>query len=644
MEISGAFSPDNSLTPLRGPTLPEPSQPLRSNLFYELMVVLFASAIFLGGVISPPSLMDDVDAAQAQVARTMLTSGDWVTGHLDGVRFLDKAPLKYWLTVVCYKIFGVQDWAARLPGALAAIALAWIMVRFGRWAFSAQTGFYAGLIVATCVGLFLFTRIVIPDAMLTLSITLCLWSFLRVLDEAEARPKLWAYAFWFTLATGMLLKGLIGVVFPVGIAFVYLLVTRQVFATATWRRLRVITGLLLFLLVAAPWHILAILHNPPYFDFTMHGGPGEYRGFFWFYFINDQLLRFFNARYPRDYNTVPRLAFWLLHFAWLFPWSVYFFSSLRRRFRPLERAGRVWTMALGWAGFILLFFTFSTTQEYYSMPAYPALALLLAVGMASGSGKALDVSSRVLGTVLTVGVLIGTTLLFIVRHAPTPYDISYALSQHSNDYTLSLGHMQDLNIAALAYLRLPLAVALLAGLVGAVGAWGFRGERRLLAIALMMVIFCHAARLALVVFDPFLSSRALAEALNRSAKGTLIISGAYYTFSSVFFYTGETALILNGQETNLEYGSYAPDAPPVFIHNEGFVNLWNGPRLHYLAVEDEKLPSIEKLVSPATLYKVISAGGKTLYCNRPVLAAGANQASAWLSPRQPASLTVGAGR
>ena len=619
MEISGAFSPDNSSSPARSTAAREPDYFHFSKQIQELIVVLFAAAIFLGCAVSPPSVMDDVDAAQVQVARTMLTSGDWVTGRLDGVRFLDKAPLKYWMTVISYKVFGIHDWAARLPNALAAIFLAWVMVRFGRWAFSLRAGFYAGLIVSTCLGFFLFTRIVIPDIILTLSITVCLWSFLRAVDDAEAHPRLWAYAFWFTLATGMLLKGLIGVAFPLGIAFVYLLFTRQLFVAKTWQRLHPVTGMLLFLLIAAPWHILAILHNPPYFDFTMHAGPGDYRGFFWFYFINDQVLRFFNARYPRDYNTVPRLAFWLLHFAWLFPWSVYFASAVRERFRPVDRAGRTLFMALCWAGFILLFFTFSTTQEYYSMPVYPALALLLAVGMAGG-GKALHIASRILGAILAVGVVAGTVLLVLVRHVPTPGDISVALSQHSNDYTLSLGHMQDLNITALGYLRLPLAVALVAGFIGIIGAWFFKGDRRFLALALMMVVFCQAARLALVVFDPYLSSRPLAEALNRSPKGTLIINGPYYTFSSIFFYTGETALILNGRETNLEYGSYAPDAPPVFIHDENFVNLWNGPALHYLAVEDEKLPNIARLVSPDTLHKVTSAGGKSLYANRPVVA------------------------
>ena len=114
--------------------------------------------------------------------------------------------------------------------------------------------------------------------------------------------------------------------------------------------------------------------------------PGQYHGFLWFYFMNEQVLRFLNLRYPRDYNTVPRVYFWLFHLLWLFPWSVYFPAVARLSFRPLDRAGRTRLLALCWTGFVLVFFTFSTTQEYYSMPCYPALALLLGSAMAAGGG------------------------------------------------------------------------------------------------------------------------------------------------------------------------------------------------------------------------------------------------------------------
>ena len=126
---------------------------------YYLAVILFATAVYIGCMISPPSLMDDVDAVQAQIARTMLTSGDWVTARLDGVVYMEKAPLIYWMMAVSYTIFGVHDWSARIPVVLSSIGLAWITAAFGMWAFGRRAGFYAGLCISTCVGLFLFTRI-----------------------------------------------------------------------------------------------------------------------------------------------------------------------------------------------------------------------------------------------------------------------------------------------------------------------------------------------------------------------------------------------------------------------------------------------------------------------------------------------------
>src|SRR5579872_1255805 len=110
----------------------------RRNLSVYLGVALVAAAIYLGCILSPPSLMDDVDAVQAQIARNMVESGDWVTAHLDGVKYLEKSPLKYWMIAVSYKLFGVHDWAARIPIALSTILLSWIVLRFGAWAFGGR--------------------------------------------------------------------------------------------------------------------------------------------------------------------------------------------------------------------------------------------------------------------------------------------------------------------------------------------------------------------------------------------------------------------------------------------------------------------------------------------------------------------------
>jgi len=583
----------------------------------QWIVLLVAALIFLGCIISPPALMDDVDSTQAQIARTMLDSGDWVTPRIDGVAYLEKPPLKYWLIAVSYTIFGVHDWAARIPIALSAVLLCWVTAQFGAWAFGARAGMYAGLCLSTCAGLFLFTRVLISDVMLTLTIALAIWSLVRALDEAEPHPRRWAMLMWASLGAGLLIKGLIAIVFPVGVGLLFLVFERRLLDRKVWSRLQPLTGVVVLIAIAAPWHVLATLRNPPYFDFTLHSERGSYHGFFWFYFINEHLLRYLGKRYPRDYNTVPRLYFWLLHLVWLFPWSVYLPAVWKLDFAAHDRAARTRRLALIWIGFILLFFSFSTTQEYYSMPCYPALALLIAGALDSGS-PLLRYGTRAAAVIATLACTAIAVILWLVRALPTPGDISTALNQSVDiykDYTLSLGHMGDLTVAAFAYLRLPLAVAGMAFLVGAAGSWKFGGRKAVPALVIMMVLFFHAARLALVTFDPYMGSRPLAEALIHSPEGQLIVDDQYYAFSSVMFYANRKALLLNGRVTNVEYGSYAPGAPDVFLDDPQFARLWLEPQRYYLAVNGPAVPRFEKLVGKPALHLVKEQGGKYLFTN-----------------------------
>ena len=561
--------------------------------------------------------MDDVDAVQAQIARNMLQSGDWVTARLNGVAYLEKSPLIYWVMAASFRLFGVHDWVARLPLALIVVCLCWITGRFGRWAFGDEAGLYSGIVLSTCIGLFLFTRILIPDAAITLTITLAMWSFLRALDDEEHHPQAWAALLAASLGAGLLLKGLISIVFPVGAALIYLARIGQLFSVETWKKLRPFTGLLILLVVAAPWHILATLRNPPYFDLTMHSGPGEYRGFLWFYFINEHILRFLNLRYPRDYNTVPRLWFWLLHLVWLFPWSLYLPAVFRGNYKATDRAGRVRLLALCWIAFVMVFFTFSTTQEYYSMPIYPALALLLSSAMAE-RGAWVGVGTRILAALSVGAALVIGTILFQVRGVSATGEFSSALAQHPELYTLSLGHVGDLTLRSLAYLRLPLAMAGVAFLMGATGLWIFRKNagKAFFAAALMMVIFFHAARVAMVTFDPYLSSKPLADALLAAPPGELIEANAYYSFSSVFFYTHQQALLLNGRKNNLEYGSYAPDAPKVFIGDNEFKKLWSGSGRYYLLAYGDELRRLEEVVGRPAMHVVKESGGNYLVSNQ----------------------------
>jgi 4-amino-4-deoxy-L-arabinose transferase-like glycosyltransferase len=583
----------------------------------DWIVLAAASLVFLTNIASPPHLMDDVDAVQAQAARNMLASGDWVTARLDGVAYLEKAPLNYWMIAVAYQMFGIHDWAARLPHALAVVLLCWVTYRFGRWAFDETAGLYAGIALSTSAGLFLFTRVLIPDAVLTLAITTAIWAWLRLLEPDEEPSLRWSVLLGCSLGVGLLLKGLIAAVFPVMAALAYMALTRRLFSWDAWRRLRLELAIPVALAIAVPWYVLATLRNPPYFAFSLHSGPGEYRGFFWFYFFNEHLLRFLGLRYPRDYDTVPRFWFWILNLLWIFPWSFYLLSAPALDYKPTSRAGRTRLMALCWIGAVMLFFAFSTTQEYYSMPIYPALALLVgSVLSASGRWVRAGTSALLITCAILFAVLSG--LLLSVWHVPAPGDISQALMQHPGLYTHSLGHIWDLTLNAFAYLRLPLALAAFAFGGCALALFFSRNNirRTVLVAAAGMIVFFQAARIALIRFDSYLGSYPLAEGLQQSPPGQLIEADAYYAFSSVFFYTNRTALLLNGRINNLEYGSYAPGAPQVFIDDHRFVSLWTGDARWYLLAYGTEMPHLEQLVGRVNLHVVAESGGNYLLSNQ----------------------------
>jgi len=550
----------------------------------------------------------------------MLTSGNWVTAQLDGVPYLEKAPLGHWLEAISYRCFGAHDWAARLWVVLAVLGLCWTVTRFARWAFGEPAGLYSGLALATCVGLWLFTRIVIPDAALTLAITVTLYAFLRLLEPEEPHRRRWSLALGASLGAGLLLKGLIALVFPAGAALLYLLWTGQFFQRSTWQRLHLFYAAGAMLLIAAPWHVLAILQNPPYFDFTWKSEPGRYHGFFWFYFLNEHVFRFLNMRYPHDYNTVPRALFWASLLLWLFPWSAFLPAAAGLNYRTADRAGRARLLALCWIAVVMGFFSLSTTQEYYSLPAYPALALLIGSAMASRS-RWLEIGRKLLAAVAAVCLAAVGAILYAVRAVPTPGDISQALSRNPKAYTLSLGHMKDLTLHSFAYLRLPLALAGVAFLIGVVGLSTLRGRRAYAALAVMMLVFLHAARVGMIGFDSYLSSYPLAQELNHLPPGQLIVEH-YYPFSSVFFYTNRKGFLFADRRVNLDYGSYAPGAPHVFLNPTEFRSLWLRAGRCYLLAPKTSTSRYESLVGAAKLYTVAESGGKLLLTNQPVAPSG----------------------
>ncbi|MGE0887731.1 MAG: ArnT family glycosyltransferase [Blastocatellales bacterium] len=574
----------------------------------HLILLLSLTALIYIGSAWNPSLQDDADAAHAEAAREMVERGDWVTLHINGIRYLEKAPLMYWAVAASYKLFGFTEFATRLPLAIGAMLLVAAVYFFGRWMGGARAGFYSGLSISTGLGVYLFTRIMIPEVILSFFLTVAFYFFLKVyFGELDSR---WAYLFYACMAAAVLTKGLIGIVFPGGVLFAFVLLTNG------WRRLsqlRPVSGILLFLVIAVPWHALAIWRNEK---------------FFWFYFINEHFLRYLGKRYPADYDTVPIASFWLLHLVWLFPFSVFLplaIGRVRKLWRPAEREDQLRLFAWLWVLVVIVFFSFSTRQEYYTFPAFPALALLAGTGLARGENESSRWAIGGQGLLAFLGIAAGAVLsylLWISRDVVPAADISEALTHNPENYKLALGHMSDLTVEAFAVLRAPAAGAAFSLAVGFAAAFLLRLRRKPLQASALTAVtiacFIYFAHMALGVFDPYLSSKPLANAIKqRLAPGDIVvINGEYQGGSSIGFYMPQKVLLLNGRMTGLEFGSYYPDAPQVFIGNSEIAELWRGNQRVFLFTYDSEFEKVKSVIN-SEMFPIATAGEKSVYSNRP---------------------------
>jgi len=598
--------------------LRRPGQRPRLTLLILTLLWIF---VYGPGLFRPP-LMDDADASHADAGREILTRADWVTLHENGIRYLEKAPLPYWGMAIAFRLFGVAAWTARLALHLSVLVLAWFLYQFGRRYISAQAGFWAGVLFLATIGPYLFTRLLIPDVTVGLWIAIALYFFCE--GWQSEKPTLFScWAIAAVIGLNVLTKGLIGFVFPCAIIFIFLLLVhdlRHLF------KMHLVSSALIFLLVAAPWHILAALRNPP---------TGQAKGFLWFYFVNEHFLRYLGKRYPVDYGTVPLVLFYGLLLVWFLPWSSFLPQALAQiRLRLPRIAGvrkssdAVLLLLFCWFAVILLFFSFSTRQEYYVAPALPAFALLLGYWLAQEEeapiGSAIARSGRTSSAVLLViGLLIAvvTGIFAAISHPPPPgVELVDLLSKHPGDYVLSLGHFLDLTGDAMGLFRGPLLGTAIAFFFGTGLNWMLRRRSKTTAanwaLVAMMVLFIECAHVAMSVFYPVLGSQPLATAIQRTLRPgeQIICDGEYAGASSVNFYTGKQMLIYKGRINGLWFGSLFPDAPPIFLEDPQLTELWTGTnRIYFVTGKEDRKKFLAKL---GPVYELAKSGGKYVLTNR----------------------------
>ena len=660
--------------------------PVRRWRASSLALIFAVWAILQIGGLFTPGLLDDVDSVYIQVAREMLQRHDFITPTVDGVRFFDKPPLLYWMAAGSMHLFGIHDWAARLPLALGVLVLLLAVYALGIRFYSStspadhpdRAGLYAALILGTCIGPYLYTRFYIPDVLIALWMTLSIHLFLVALDRIEGRMHdpthppasalLPCLGFAAVTALDLLTKGLIGVVFPLGFVVFYLLLTGRL---KLLPKFHLIASTLIFLILAAPWHILAAIRNPP---IPMPSGVGlpARAGWAWFYLYNEHIARFLGRRIPHDYGQVPIPIFWMLLLIWLLPWAAFLPAALVNAWRSLryastdaslrfdsdlelspatataapDRRKEAALTCLLWAGIILGFFTLSSRQEYYHLPALPALALLVA-GLLAQADTATNlhrlghllidppqqnpalrqVARSALYVLVPLGLLLFLVCGFFALTAPTPHagaTLNELLSSNPADYNLSLGHIFDLTGQAMGFFRGPL-IAVAIGMF-TLGPIAFLLRRRSafaanLLIAAAMTGVLLAAHQGLARFYPILGSKNLALKIDaRYHSGDLvIIDGELTSGSTLLFYTPRSAapvLLVNGRRNGPWFGSFYPDAPRVFLDDAQLDHLWAGAHRIFLLTY-HPVARTANLAPYAAVYPFAASGGKTILTNQP---------------------------
>jgi hypothetical protein len=542
------------------------------------------------------------------------------------------------------RVLGTYDWAARLPLAFGMLALLLAVYALGIRLFRAVSpadapdrgGFYAALAMVTGIGAYLYTRFYIPDILLALWMTLGVHLFLIALDRIrENRSALLpALAFAAVMALNVLTKGLIGLVFPIAFVIAYLAMTGQL---SLLLKLRLLASTAVFLAIAAPWHILAALRSPA---IPLPSGMGlpAHGGWAWFYLYNEHIARFLGRRIPHDYGQVPIPLFWLLSALWVMPWTPFLFPAiadhvhdLRHRLSVTARQYEAALSLILWATLVLGFFTLSSRQEYYNLPALPALALMAAGLLTRADARKPDDDARASALKWSLWFLVPLTTLialvcgYFAITAPRPRagaDIASLLAANPEFYNLSLGHLFDLTGAAMGLFRGPLAAVAISMLAIGLGSYLLRRRELTCAanmtLAAAMSVTLLAAHEGLARFYPIIGSKGLALSINRAGlqpQDQIILDGELTSGSSLIFYTQHQIHLINGNVNGLWYGGFWPDSPHIFESEDSLRQLWSRPGRVFLFTYNPAKRGRE-LAPYGSVHTVATAGGKTVLVNR----------------------------
>ena len=478
-----------------------------------LLLLVLAFGMFFVALGRLPLLEPD-EGRNAEVAREMLASGDWVTPHFDSLTYLDKPAPFFWLVAASFRLWGISEWTARFPSALLALALVLLVWFLARRMFGPAAGLRAGIILACCPLVIAFARLVIFDMMLTFLVTLALASFWWMEAADFRRPWLDVLLF-AAMGLATITKGPVGFLLPLLTILAYLALSRRL---RDLKRLRWGLGVAVFLAVGLPWFIAVCLRN-----------PGFARYAFW-----DESLRRFAGHYTHRAGSV--FYYVPVYLAGWFPWScclLFVGWNKLKQWRELgQERNRALLFLLAWAGVVFFFFSVSGSKlPGYVLPAMAPLSLLLAraweeVARTEKAGGAPDWLTAGFALVLGCGLLVALApqlARLAPAYAPSLKKLHPALAGMVQPTLLYSG----LILVALAIIGRNLAARLRGPVLAGV---------TLALLALITPLLGLRWLAPLRSYASVNSSRRLAETILASPEKTLPLYGYYYFRTSLPFY------------------------------------------------------------------------------------------------------------
>ena len=554
-----------------------------------ILLFLLGSAFFL--FLGNCGLIEPDEGRYSEIPREMLEKGDFLTPTLNYVNYFEKPPLHYWLNAFFFKLFGLNEFAARFAGALAGVLCVLLVYHTGRKLFGRREGLLSAFVLGSSTGFLAQSRINLTDMTLTFWLSAALCCFIIASADHEQNKKRYYYLFFLFSALAVLTKGLIGLLFPAGIIFIYLAATRR------WRLLKEMQlpgGIALFLITAAPWFVLVSLHNP------------EFAGFF---FIHEHFERYL-TKVHRHYQ--PFWFFIPILLMTMFPWSLYLVRAIGKAWseRRQIHGDRLLFLVI-WAAFILLFFSASQSKLIpYILPIFPPLALLL--------GKTFsDLMDREQEQFFAPEITILGSLLVILVAAAVVYP---HLPEIAPVLTGSGLVRPGSSILTKQPILSPMGGVVAACVVFIMGVMTWLARRRKDLLILFIGLFFGSYLLETVSLHAFMeniefkkSSKELALVAGEAVTDTgRLVSFGYE--QSLPFYTGRRVVVVGGMG-ELQFGSRQGDQSAWFIEEPDFIRLWQEkPQVIVLLKKTDYERIADKLVPAAAILG--QKGKKMLICNK----------------------------